>query len=220
MVKAIYGVPGDAQRTRNVTAKVQKLIDADKTTFPVAEMAQGDDPAEQVVKTLEIDYTVNGKPFHVRGKDADVIQLPTRFGGKSYVVQSAIYGVPGDAARSRDVKTAVQNLVDKGVTSFEVASMAAGDDPAFGVVKTLTVQFTVDGKPHTASGEDPETIDLSPEVIANAKCPATLSGAAEGGVLLEAWQNGRFELTTAAGHKLAGACRIFRLPRLWWGLGR
>ena len=47
MVKAVYGVPGDAQRTRNVKAKVQKLIDADKTTFPVAEMAQGDDPAER-----------------------------------------------------------------------------------------------------------------------------------------------------------------------------
>ena len=37
VVKAIYGVPGDAQRTRDVTAKVQELIDADKTSFPVAE---------------------------------------------------------------------------------------------------------------------------------------------------------------------------------------
>ena len=40
VVKAIYGVPGDEKRTRDVTAKVQKLIDAGTTSFTVAEMAQ------------------------------------------------------------------------------------------------------------------------------------------------------------------------------------
>ena len=66
--------------------------------------------------------------------------------------------MPGDAERTRNVKAAVQNLLDDGETSFEVASLAAGDDPAFGIVKTLTVEYTVDGKPHTASGQDPDTI--------------------------------------------------------------
>ena len=105
VVKAIYGVPGDAQRTRNVTAKVQKLIDADMTSFTVAEMAQGDDPAYQVVKTLEIDYTVNGKPSHVRGKDPEVIQLPIGLGWQDLCGavgrSTACRAMPCEAATSR-----------------------------------------------------------------------------------------------------------------------
>ncbi len=127
------------------------------------------------------------------------------------VVVKAIYGVPGDAARTRDVKTAVQKLLDEGVTSFEVASLAAGGDPAFGTVKTLTVQYTIDGKPHSASGKDPETVELAPDAITGAKRLATLTGGADGSVLLEARQNGRFELTTASGNKLAGT--VQDLPR-------
>ena len=59
-------------------------------------------------------------------------------------------------------KTAVQKLLDDGGTVFRVAKLAAGDDPAFGIVKTLTVEYTVDGKPHKASGQDPDTICLCP----------------------------------------------------------
>ena len=40
--------------------------------------------------------------------------------------------------------------------------------------------------------------------------PATLTGAVDGSVSLEAWQNGRFELTTASGRKLAS--RVQGLP--------
>ena len=83
--------------------------------------------------------------------------------------------------------------------------MAADGDPAFGIVKTLTVQYTIDGKPHKASGEDPDTISLVSETMANAARQATLSGTADDGVVLEAWQNGRFELTTASGRKLSAA---------------
>ena len=86
------------------------------------------------------------------------------------------------------------------------ASWRQGDDPAFGIVKTLTVEYTVDGKPHKASGQDPDThLTWRPTAIADAEP----SGHADRdcrrhSVLLEAWQNGRFELTTASGRKLAG----------------
>jgi hypothetical protein len=202
VMKAVYGVRGDAQRIRDVKAKVQELIDADKTRLLVADMALGDDPAPNVVKTLDIDFKVAGKPLHVRGTDTEVIRLPNGLHGKTFAVQTATYGVPGDATRTRNVKAAVQKLVDEGSTSFEVASMAAGGDPAFGIVKTLTVEFTVDGKPHKASGQDPDVIELLPEAIINVQRPATLTGTGGSSVVLEAWQNGRFELTTASGGKL------------------
>ncbi|MBU6399703.1 MAG: hypothetical protein KGS61_05245, partial [Verrucomicrobia bacterium] len=63
IVKASYGVLNDPARTRDVRTKVQALVDAGESSFPVARMAEGDDPAFMVVKTLVVDYTVAGKSF-------------------------------------------------------------------------------------------------------------------------------------------------------------
>ena len=67
------------------------------------------------------------------------------------------------------------------------------------------MEYTVDGKPHKASGEDPDTIELAPRaLIASANRPRQRSPPPPTAVvLLEAWQNGRFEFTTASGRKLA-----------------
>ena len=94
-------------------------------------------------------------------------------------------------------------MIDAGEPSFSVAEMAQGDDPAYGIVKTLTVQYTVDGKPHKASGQDPDTIYLIADAVRRAqrrpRSPASTASAWS----CEAWQNGRFEFTRASGAKLA-----------------
>ena len=43
--KAIYGVLSDPNRTRDVSAKLQAVVDGGELSFQVARMAQGDDPA-------------------------------------------------------------------------------------------------------------------------------------------------------------------------------
>ena len=80
-------------------------------------------------------------------------------------IQKATYGVPGDAARTRDVRAKVQALVDRGELGFQVSQLAQGDDPAFGTVKTLVLEYTADGQPFTVSGQDPDTISLDPAII-------------------------------------------------------
>jgi hypothetical protein len=75
-------------------------------------------------------------------------------------IQKATYGVPGDAVRTRDVRNKVQRLVDSGELSFQVSQLAEGDDPAYGTVKTLVVQYTADGQPFTIGGRDPDTVGL------------------------------------------------------------
>jgi hypothetical protein len=113
------------------------------------------------------------------------------------VVQKATYGPPGDAKRTRDVKAKVQKFADAGTTSFQVARMAEGDDPAFGVVKTLTVEYVVDGQRATASATDPETIYL--RSMGPAERIAEPRSDAAGKVYLEAWQPGEYELASASG---------------------
>src|SRR5208283_5072168 len=76
------------------------------------------------------------------------------------MIQKATYGVPGETRRTRDVRSKVQALADRGEVGFQVAKLAEGDDPAYGIVKTLVVEYTADDQPFTISGQDPDTISL------------------------------------------------------------
>ena len=194
--KAIYGVLDDPARTRDVTAKVQRKADAGEFDFPARMMAEGDDPAPGVTKTLAVDYESEGRPFHVKAQDPLTIHLSR--GAVSITVEKARYGVLDDPKRTRDVREKVQRLVDSGESSFKVALMAQGDDPAYLVVKTLELEYTQDGKRHRLTGTDPEAIDLSP-AAAPPKPAASVRPDANGHVCLEAREPGEYELITAFG---------------------
>ena len=75
IVRATYGVLGDAQRTRNVRDQVQALVHDGKTTFQVAELAEAGDPAYGVVKTFSVEYVAGGKTLQAAGKDPDTVAL-------------------------------------------------------------------------------------------------------------------------------------------------
>lgn len=80
---------------------------------------------------------------------------------KRGVVLKATYGVPGDAARSRDVRAMLQSRIDAGERRLEVKRLAEGDDPAHGVVKTLVAECEFGGTRVTLTGTDPQTIFLT-----------------------------------------------------------
>ena len=73
--KARYGVLDDPKRTRDLREKLQRWFDAGVASFKVADLAQGDDPAFLVVKTLDLEITRNGKRETFRGQDPDTINL-------------------------------------------------------------------------------------------------------------------------------------------------
>ena len=72
---ATYGVPSDPQRTRNVTQKLQRLVDTGERKIRVTDMAQGDDPAYRVVKTLAVEYVIGGQTVTVTGQDKEILTL-------------------------------------------------------------------------------------------------------------------------------------------------
>jgi hypothetical protein len=97
----------------------------------------------------------------------------------------------------------LQALVDRGELSFQVARMAEGDDPAFLVIKTLTVEYTFNGKLASAQGTDPETLSLGEEPVLPLKRIAEIKRDERGKLLLEAWEAGRYEIELASGGKKA-----------------
>jgi len=124
------------------------------------------------------------------------------------VIEKAVYGVPGDPKRTRDVRSSLQAMVDSGTTSFHVAEMAKGGDPAYGIVKTLSVDFTANGKPANATGEDNESIAL---YGVRAENTTTLSRSTDGKLFLETVDPGQYEMKSASGEKFS--CTVPSLPK-------
>jgi hypothetical protein len=131
-----------------------------------------------------ISFTRDGQPVFAPTKPT-VIQ-----------VQKATYGVPGDAARSRDVTSKLQALAAGGVAEFQVSELARGDDPAFGIVKTLVAEMTVDGRATKLTGHDPDTVTLIPERGAEDRAAEVRRDGDK--LSLMAREPGRYELRTAA----------------------
>jgi hypothetical protein len=151
--------------------------------------------------------------FHPGQKIIDPVVSLTRDGQESaepvtkIVVQKATYGILNDSSRSRDVRAKVQALVDGGNFDFPVSTLAQGDDPAPQVVKILRVDYTADGLAKTFRGQDQDTIHF--ESMEVEKAPE-FKVTADGQWNLEAWKNGHYVLTTAAG-KTVG-CDITGIP--------
>jgi hypothetical protein len=193
--KAAYGVPNDPGRTRDVRGKVQGKVDSGESSLPVTDMALGDDPAHGTIKTLTVEYAIGKKRFAVKAQDGEVIHLSDE--AVKINVQKGVYGVLDDPKRTRDVRARVQRIADAGESSFQVARMAAGDDPAFGIVKTLVLEYLVDGKRVTVTGTDPETILLAS--WEQSQRVAEVRRGPGGQLCVAAWQPGQYDVRLASG---------------------
>ena len=158
-------------------------------------------------------FVVFRKP--AKGKDS-ILSLtlegkPIGGGTPSIKIIKATYGVLDDPQRTRDVRTKAQRIVDGGESTFQVARLAEGDDPAFGIVKTVIIEYTIDGKSYTATATDPELIDLTP---GGSDAPvAEVHGDSTGQLLLETRQAGRYEVKTTAGKTLTVAVTEIPAPK-------
>ena len=129
-----------------------------------------------------VDVALDGKPL-VPGADP----------GAGVRVQKAVYGVPGDPGRTRDVRAKLQAILDAGEFEIGVPRMAAGDDPAYGVVKTLRGR-SIRPAGMSLQGERPRI----PETSA---FPVT-GGTEDGGTGVRRDRSGRFEVESGEGRRI------------------
>ena len=125
------------------------------------------------------------------------------------VVLSAKYGVIGDPSKTIDVVGRVKTLLQQGAEQFQVAKLAEGGDPAFGVVKTAII--TIKGKKgiYTVKGTDPENLNLA-DPNGEVTLDTTVQPVSSNGVKLTVWKNGKYEFTASNGAK--AAVLVSKLP--------
>jgi hypothetical protein len=132
-----------------------------------AEFALTLEPMESVLLVFQADARALPPRDGARTAKREIPLLDKRLeAGKTAakpVVVKAIYGVQGDAKRTRDVRERLQKLIDAGERRFAVAHLAEGDDPAFGVVKTLVAECTVGDQRVTLTGTDTQTLAFGPQ---------------------------------------------------------
>ncbi len=126
-------------------------------------------------------------------------------------IDKAVYGVPGDPGRTRDVRAKLQAIVDAGEYEVGVSRLAAGDDPAYGVVKTLDAEYSYGGKSHKVSGRDPDTIHF-PVEEAGAEPEVKVRQDRDWNVEVESAKAGDYELRTASGRILKAKVPLLPEP--------
>jgi hypothetical protein len=116
-------------------------------------------------------------------------------------ILKATFGVLGDATRTREARNEIQGMVNGGEIDFSVGKLTAGGDPAYGVVKTLMVEYTADGRPFTTSAQEPDSIHLGTPV-SDVGLVAQLRSDDQGGLNLVVSGPGNYELKMADGKTL------------------
>jgi hypothetical protein len=162
-------------------------------------MAEGDDPAPNLEKTLQVDYSVDGHDYSVKALDPSNVHISGN--ALNLTIDKAQYGVLDDPKRARDVQAKLQALVDAGESSFRVARMAEGDDPAYLVVKTLKVEYTLNGQHYSATGTDPDLIELRPKAGPRHERTVEVHCTGPRRWSIDAFLPGQYEVVSAQGRR-------------------
>lgn len=126
-------------------------------------------------------------------------------------ITKAVYGVAGDATKSRDVTAEAGQLVASGMDALPVGDFNKGGDPAKGIVKTLTVDYVVNGKSCTASAREGEDL-LFKETWENRADAVKLWRDTHGVINLETAVPGNYEIMLSSGKKVSAIVPNVAVP--------
>lgn len=214
IVKAVYGVLTEEQPGMvDVTAQLKRMV-RNGTLTVVASNAIAGDPAQDIVKQLRVEYTLNGKALSKTVDEGQTLKLPDEGAGGELEIRKALYGVlptePVEPVQKKtvDVTAQLRRRVRNGVLSVVADNSLAGD-PALMIVKQMRVDYIEDGVSKVRTIGENQLLEI-PEVPVNASVSAELAITNNNRVELRAWEAGNYELTTASGK--AVMCKVASVP--------
>ncbi|MEM7474130.1 MAG: c-type cytochrome [Planctomycetota bacterium] len=125
-----------------------------KTSMMPGKLMDGMNSEE--MKDLIAYFVSQGNPKHAVYKRPKTINMSVK--PLDIELLSAIYGAPGNAEKSMDVRQVLQQQLDLRDYNFAISNDLAGKDPAPGIVKTLELKYKLDGKTITKKVQENQTI--------------------------------------------------------------
>ena len=145
-------------------------------------------------------FVVFRKPAPKRHLAAISMRSPTEAAPTThtFVITKATYGDIAGHGGTMDITALLTGLIQDNEINVVIGNELAGTDPAPNVVKSASVQYTLDGKPGTATVAENENLDLPP--LSSHTAAFTVARGANGQARLLASKPGIFTLTDAAGN--------------------
>ena len=172
ILKATYGI---GSTTVDVTKGVASHVKDGVLNLTVTpDSLNVTDPAPGQLKSLDVTYTINnGSSMSQLVKDNEVLMIsaPPERKATGLQITKAEYGYAGNFV---DVTDAIQNHIRNGSIKIKVSPSTAGvPDPNPNKLKTLSVQYEINGSPNSIDVDDGKTLNISapPEELADNKSP-------------------------------------------------
>ncbi|MCU1284140.1 MAG: hypothetical protein JWO13_490 [Acidobacteriales bacterium] len=138
---AVYG---SGNRSMDVTSRLNSQVRGDQLNLQVNNDNMGGDPAPNRSKTLTVQYAMNGQSNQVVINEGDMLRLPYSNNNQGALqINRATYG---NGNRSNDVTSRLNSQIQGGQLNLEVNNNNMGGDPAPREMKTLTVQYAMNGQ--------------------------------------------------------------------------
>lgn len=172
ILKASYGT---GTTTVDVTKAVSSHIKDGILNLTVTpDSLNVSDPAPNQLKSLDVSYTINnGSSMSQTVKDNEILMIsaPPERKATGLRITKAEYGYPGNLT---DVTDAIQNHIKNGSINIKVSPSTVGvPDPNPNKVKTLSIQYEINGAPNSTDVSDGSSLKISapPEELPDNRTP-------------------------------------------------
>jgi len=166
IVNALYGNLSDPAATTNVTKIVAALVNNDTLDFHPNNDILGGDPAPNIPKQLQVDYTIDGVDGSKTAFEGGNFKLsaihPASAKKSRLVILKAVYGdLPN--GQSSDVTANLADMVENDSLEVTVGNNGLGD-PAWGKSKQLDVDYAFNGWKKSIIVPEGKTLKISARV--------------------------------------------------------
>jgi hypothetical protein len=186
-------IPAPIYRTENGITSLALSFEPTQSMFVVfPQQNQPQNNQENIDPIVAVSY--NGQTVADLTGSENGVTVPKN----NIKILNAKYGLLNNEKQTIDVQKLLQQILDSGERDFTVARLARDFDPAFQVVKTLEVEYEVNGKIEKWSAVDSEVVDFTTQQAGGSLC-FNIDIDNSGLIFNKA---GRYELQTVSGKKI------------------
>jgi len=202
VISAKYGNPIDPAKMIDVKPLIEKFVDSGERRIIVSRMNQQQDATVvNTVKTLVIEYEMNGKHYMVKGKDGESLILGNIL--PKVKVLNAKYDRWNAEKQVIDIQERLQRYFDRGENNFPSSWLEQADDPEPIRFASLMFEYETNDKTgawHGISwnGTDGVAISIDEKTEPVVVVPVSDN---EGKPCIDFYESGKYELTFASNKK-------------------